>query len=144
MKQASFIPVFVETIPEVLDEGRLYISLRYRTASHLCACGCGSRAVTPIKPTKWSVTYDGETVSLSPSIGRWQLPCKSHYWIRRNGVDWSRPFTDREIAAVQRRDAADLHEYYASRGGVSGPEQATPADSGMWSRIWRSITKKKV
>ena len=33
-----------------------------------------------------SVKYDGETVSLSPSIGNFQFPCKSHYWIRENRV----------------------------------------------------------
>lgn len=115
MKQAEFIPQFVETVPEELEPGRLYISIRFRTASHLCACGCGARVVTPIKPAKWAFTYDGETVSLWPSIGHWQLPCKSHYIIRENKVIWARTFREAEIERVQRRDARDLHNYYRLR-----------------------------
>lgn len=115
MKQSSFLPKFVETIPEELEEGRLYISARFRTASHLCACGCGSRVVTPLKPAKWQLTNNKGLVSLSPSIGRWQLPCKSHYWIRDNQVVWSWTFTEEEMKAVLERDATDLHDYYASR-----------------------------
>ncbi|WP_417924835.1 DUF6527 family protein [Collimonas pratensis] len=26
----------------------------------------------------WSLTYDGKTVSLDPSIGNWSLPCRAH------------------------------------------------------------------
>lgn len=42
MNRLSYIvPVFVEFIPENLDYGKIYISDTYRTATHLCACGCG-------------------------------------------------------------------------------------------------------
>jgi len=140
VKQPSFIPEFVETIPEVLEEDRMYISIRFRTASHLCACGCGSRVVTPIKPAKWKLTYDGETVSLSPSIGRWQLPCRSHYWICNNRVFWSRAFTEEEIETVLRSDAKDLRNYYAAR---QKPQQSKPelaAKQSLLSRLWHRIT----
>lgn len=30
---------FVETIPEKLEQGVLYVSERRKTAAHLCACG---------------------------------------------------------------------------------------------------------
>lgn len=115
MKQSVFVPEFVEAVPEDLEPGHLYISERFRTASHLCACGCGSRVVTPLKPAKWQLTKRGDRVSLSPSIGRWQLPCKSHYWICDNRVVWSRAFSDEEMQAVLERDARDLHEYHAAR-----------------------------
>ncbi len=115
MRPDSFIPEFVETMPEELDEGRLYISSRFRTASHLCACGCGSRVVTPLKPAKWELTNVDGIVSLSPSIGRWQLPCKSHYWIRDNQVIWSGPLSEDDMQAVLDRDARDLHDYYGAR-----------------------------
>jgi hypothetical protein len=115
------LPEFVDAIPGSLDEGRLYISIRYRTATHLCACGCGTKVVTPIKPPRWHVTYDGETVTLWPSIGRWQLPCRSHYWIRRNEVIWSRPWTETEIAEGRLLDAEDLHNYYANRRSHEPP-----------------------
>lgn len=116
-------PVFVEFIPEVLEAGKLYLSIRFRTASHLCACGCGLKVVTPIKPAKWRFTYDGESVSLSPSVGRWQLPCKSHYCIVKNEIIWARPFSEREMASVQRRDVRDTRAYYQRR---AEPEHNMP------------------
>lgn len=116
MKPTTIEPVFVDGIPEILEPGHIYISVRFRTASHLCACGCGAKVVTPIRPPKWRFTYDGETVSLSPSVGRWQLPCKSHYWIKQNEVRWAPPLSGREIAKVLEADARDLNEYYRAPG----------------------------
>lgn len=135
MKQSSFTPIFVDTVPEDLEVGKLYVSHRFRTASHLCACGCGSRVVTPLKPAKWALTVDEGRVSLSPSIGRWQLPCKSHYWIRDNNVIWSRAFTEEEIQAVLKRDTADLHEYYAARSG-------SRERVGLFSKLWRWLRRR--
>lgn len=136
MKQSVFVPEFVDTIPEDLESGRLYISIRFRTASHLCACGCGDRVVTPIKPPKWRFMYDGETISLYPSIGRWQLPCQSHYLIRRNKVVWARQFSKKEIDEVIDRDARDLRAYYKP---VGESEQAppAPAPNERWLARWR-------
>ncbi|WP_245801874.1 DUF6527 family protein [Chitinophaga sancti] len=34
----------------------------------------------------FKLTYDGETVSLHPSIGNWQFNCKSHYWINKDVI----------------------------------------------------------
>ena len=31
----------------------------------------------------------GERALLYPSIGNWQFPCRSHYWIRRNRIIWA-------------------------------------------------------
>lgn len=135
MKQSSFAPEFVETIPEALEPGKLYISERFRTASHLCACGCGSRVVTPLKPAKWKLTNNHGRVSLHPSIGRWQLPCKSHYWIRDNKVVWSRPFSEEEMAAVLEQDTRDLHEYYEGR---TKPKRARRSVA----RLWRWLTRR--
>ena len=56
MRSEFLEPRFVEAIPEELEPGFLYVSIRFRTAQHLCACGCGSRIVTPIKPAKYSLT----------------------------------------------------------------------------------------
>ena len=62
---------FVEFIPSTLNDGVLYISIPYATAVHKCCCGCGEKVVTPLTPTDWSLTFDGLTASLSPSIGNW-------------------------------------------------------------------------
>lgn len=79
---------FVSTIPDRLEKGVLYISIDYATAVHLCACGCGQEVVTPLSPHDWSLMFDGETVSLCPSVGNWSFQCRSHYWVRRNRVHW--------------------------------------------------------
>ena len=86
----SIRPAFVDMVPDVdLMEGDvLYVSMPYATAIHKCACGCGSETVTPLAPDEWSLIYDGETISLTPSIGNQRLECGSHYWIRQNKVDW--------------------------------------------------------
>src|SRR6058998_1536305 len=95
---------FVEQIPERLEEGVLHISIQYATGMHLCACGCGHEVVTPLSPTDWEMTFDGETVSLAPSIGSWSLKCQSHYWIRRGRVRWARWMSRDEIEGGRQRD----------------------------------------
>jgi len=62
---------FVEYVPAELADGVLYISIIYRSAVRRCACGCGNKVVTPITPADWQLPYDGDTVSLTPSIGNW-------------------------------------------------------------------------
>lgn len=143
MRRDGLTHEFVESIPATLEEGRLYISIRFRTASHLCACGCGTKVVTPIKPAKWHLTYDGETVSLWPSVGRWQLPCRSHYWIRHDRVEWAADWSDKQVERGRQRDARDVHDYYRQRtpdstapDGAGENESAPPR---FWSKIirWR-------
>jgi len=109
---------FVEFVPRQLEDGVLYISLAYNTAVHKCACGCGSKVTTPIGPTKWRVTYDGETVSLYPSIGNWSYACRSHYWITGNRVEWSPSWSQEEITAARARDREDRERFYRSGGGM--------------------------
>jgi len=108
MKLGELQPEFAHFIPKELAEGVLYVSMNYATVRHLCACGCGTQVVTPLSPPKWSLTFDGDTVSLCPSIGNWQFPCRSHYWIQRNKVKWSRQWSNEEIAEAMRRDAEEL------------------------------------
>ena len=112
MRLKRITPEFVEFIPERLKDGVLYISIPYATASHNCACGCGQRVVTPIKPMDWSLGWNGEEVSLDPSIGNWSFPCRSHYWIRHNRIVWSRPYSDYEIAAVREKEALGRRAYF--------------------------------
>jgi Family of unknown function (DUF6527) len=111
MTAAAFQPEFAEYIPSGLEPGILYVSLKYSTAVHLCACGCGRKVVTPLSPAGWRLTFDG-TVSINPSIGNWQYPCQSHYFIRSNQVIWARRFTPDKIRASQWRDAEDRQAHY--------------------------------
>ena len=95
---------FVEFIPEKLLPGVIYVSIPYATAAHSCFCGCGSKVVTPLSRRGWSVTFDGESISLYPSVGNYGLPCKSHYFVRNNGVEWARTMSQGEIDAEKERD----------------------------------------
>lgn len=103
-KRHQLQPVFVDTIPGTLEEGRLYISKRYRTAVHRCCCGCGLEVVTPLNPAKWRLTEHGANVSLFPSVGNWSFPCQSHYWIDHNRVRWAGSMPQWRIDQVRRLD----------------------------------------
>jgi Family of unknown function (DUF6527) len=122
---------FVDAIPDNLDEGVLYASIRFATAIHLCCCGCGSEVVTPLSPTDWSITFDGESVSLRPSIGNWSFPCQSHYWIVHNRIRWARTWNHDEIAAGRRYDTL-------AKAGHFTPDDARPKIAGdtVGQRRW--------
>ena len=92
---------FVHHIPDDLVEDVLYVSIPFVTAIHLCCCGCRNEVVTPLDPDGWQVMFDGESVSLYPSIGNWSLACQSHYWIRRNQVMWLPSLPRRETTSLR-------------------------------------------
>lgn len=102
MKRSTIDFEFVEFVPRDLEEGKLYISTTYSTAVHRCCCGCGSKITTPLAPSEWSLTFDGEAVSLHPSIGNWSFPCQSHYWIHRNKIKWAGRFSAAQITELRR------------------------------------------
>jgi len=106
---------FVEFIPEQIEGGVLYISIQYCTAIHKCVCGCGNEVVTPLSPTDWELTFDGKTVSLSPSIGNWNFDCKSHYWIIKNKIRFSRQWSAEEIENNRKKDSTKKKKYYGKK-----------------------------
>ena len=97
----------VVSAPRPLTPGVVYISERFRTALHLCCCGCGTEVVTPLNPAGWSYRLRNGKVSLFPSIGNWSLPCRSHYYIIDGQVQWATQMTEAQIRRVKQRDAAD-------------------------------------
>lgn len=113
MKTFSF--GFYDYIPEKLEENHLYISMKYKSISHLCPCGCGNRVVTTLSPVRWKIIFDGESVSLSPSIGNWDLPCQSHYWIKKNEIHWANIMTEKAIAEVRKHDNNDRKKHTKKR-----------------------------
>jgi hypothetical protein len=86
---------------------------------HRCACGCGNKVITPIRPADWHLFYDGDTVSLTPSIGNWGFPCRSHYWIKAGQIRWSHAWTDDQIAAGRARDDRGRTQYFAARAAAA-------------------------
>lgn len=106
---------FVESIPDKIEEGTIYISIPFDTIIHKCCCGCDNEVVTPLSPTDWSLIYNGETVSLSPSIGNWNFECKSHYWIDKSKVRWATKWSEDEIRHGQNYDKKAKEQYYNSK-----------------------------
>lgn len=102
-------------IPNSLDPGVLYLSEEFETATHLCACGCGSKISTPIGRVDWTFQEGEHGPSLRPSIGNGQLPCRSHYFIDDGAIRWAEPMSDGQAKAVLGRDISRRRAYYESQ-----------------------------
>lgn len=138
---------FVGLAPKALEEGVLYVSVEYGSAVHKCFCGCGIKVATPFTPTDWKLIFDGDTVSLSPSVGNWDLPCRSHYVIKRDVVHWAGDMTREEIEGGRAADRQRKAAYYGVtplEGAVSAlpkRSRAMPAPTkkrSLWSRLFGS------
>lgn len=127
MKISAIRPVYVESFPKILEDGLLYISRPFGTACHLCCCGCGTKIVTPLRPTEYRLADVGGRVTLYPSVGNWNHACRSHYVIRNGQVIVAGDMGQEEIDDGRVRDAAEKHAYY------SQPPRS------WWSKIWGVI-----
>jgi hypothetical protein len=150
MRRTSLAHEFVEYIPSELADGILYISITYRTAVHRCACGCGNKVVTPITPADWQLFYDGDTVSLTPSIGNWGFPCRSHYWINAERIRWAGTWNSKQITAGRARDDHGRARYFERRavGAASIQPPETSGNRASWFcglrrwLVWRSPPRR--
>jgi hypothetical protein len=106
---------FIKHAPDKLEDGVLYISIEYSTVIHKCCCGCGEEVVTPLSPTDWKLIYDGETVSLYPSIGNWSFKCQSHYFITNSRVQRAPNWTKSQIERARKCDELIKKEYYKNK-----------------------------
>jgi Family of unknown function (DUF6527) len=122
----------VHYMPKLLESGVLYVSDEFGTAAHLCACGCGSKVRTPLGPTEWRIEETPRGPSLFPSVGNWQQPCQSHYWIRRGEVRWAERWTPEEIAAGRQAEEDRRRAYYDA---LELPR------TGTIQTIWRWLKK---
>jgi len=143
MRIAAFRHAFVDFIPDNLEAGVLYVSITYATAIHACACGCGKEIVTPITLTDWTMSFDGDSVSLDPSIGNWSLACRSHYWIRRGQVVWAPTWSDQEIqsARMTNRVRKELHFHDSPERPTSTSKQERQRPS-FWTRLGKWLTRR--
>lgn len=141
MRDASLSHTFVQSIPADLEDSILYICIEYATAVHKCCCGCGHKVVTPLSPTDWKVTYNGDTVSLSPSIGNWSFACKSHYWILNDTVSWADTWSKEQIDFGRAQDLTSKNEYFegdkAKINGVSANKNWRKTLVVMVKSLWR-------
>lgn len=115
MKTEHFALQSVHYMPKVLEAGILYVSEEFHTAAHLCACGCMQKVRTPLGPTEWTVRADVRGPTLRPSVGNWQLPCRSHYLITNGNVQWSNRWTEKQIHAGRQMEHAKRTAYYEAR-----------------------------
>jgi hypothetical protein len=95
--------VFVDSAPDRLEPGTMYISTKYRAIVHLCLCGCTEKVLLNLDPDSWSFTFDGRSISIHDSVGNVGLPCRSHYIVRRNRVTWLPPLVgvDPQLALLE-------------------------------------------
>ncbi len=143
--EITFSHKFVQFIPNELEEGVLYISTEFATATHKCACGCGREVVTPLSPTDWSLTFDGRTISLEPSIGNWSFPCQSHYWIKRDKIRWAPKWSAHQIKAGREYDSIQKRSYFEKQDDESektGEEASRAATGQLKISLWQRIKQK--
>lgn len=151
MRHTQLEPRFVKGIPRDLEPGLLYVSMEYGTVVHSCCCGCGHEVVTPLTPTDWRITFDGETISLWPSVGNWNLPCRSHYVIKANRVIEAMPWDKSMIEAEQKRDKAIKARFYAQPAAspqtAQGNQRTVPeavrcrsTQEGFLAKLWRWLS----
>jgi Family of unknown function (DUF6527) len=121
-RQTALAHEFVEYMPDQLKDGILYVSIPFATVAHKCCCGCGHEVVTPLSPTDWKLIFDGQSISLDPSIGNWSFPCKSHYWVRNGKIRWACKWTQEEVDAGRASDRMAKQEHFGGRDAAT-PEK---------------------
>lgn len=133
---------FVRSIPKELEPGVLYISVEYATAIHSCCCGCGNHVVTPFTPTDWQMSFNGESVSLSPSIGNWGFPCRAHYIINNGRVVEAGQWSRAQVEAGRRQDKVNKSRFYQNGTPVAeeaGSSITNTDQNGLLRKLGRWI-----
>src|SRR5208337_944470 len=142
-RERELIPEFVEFVPPELKDDVIYISMIYGTAVHKCCCGCGEKVATPFSPTDWKLIFDGETISLHPSIGNWSLKCQSHYCITNNRVRWADRWSKDKINAAKVYDRLAKERYFGTtdtatdgaRKDAAGAAGTGKTELGIWQKV---------
>lgn len=90
IRKVEYTPVFVETMPDNYERGKVYISETYKVANHICLCGCDNMTVMPFgDPKYWQLVKESNgTVSFIGSVGNYSFPCKSHYIMTKNNANF--------------------------------------------------------
>lgn len=118
-------------MPKQLKPGILYVSEKFGTAAHLCACGCGAKIRTPLGPTEWALQDTASGPSLWPSVGNWQQACQSHYIIQGGKIIWAATWTPEQIASGRHGEEQRRKAYY----------DALYPREGLLTRLWKWLKK---
>lgn len=144
MSRATYTHKFVKAFPEQLDEGVLYVSVEFATAAHRCFCGCGSEVYTRFSPTDWSMKFDGQTVTINPSIGNWSFACQSHYILANGRIRWADKWSRERIDLGRFLDRERKGRHYKGKSLAPLPTpQSEPASRpGILARLARWLVSK--
>lgn len=88
LKRVTITPVFVDQMPDHYEFNHVYISRQYKTAKHICLCGCETMVVMPLNRESfpnmhWGLVEEPNgTISFIGSV--LQHPCEAHYIITNN------------------------------------------------------------
>lgn len=90
------------------------------------------------------MTFDGETVSLRPSIGNWMQKCRSHYVINRGKVIEAGPWSDEKVETEWRRDRVAKERFYGKTPTARPAVQDLPpaTNTSIWRRVRECVTGK--
>lgn len=128
----------VDRVPEILDEGVLYVSRKRQLAMHLCCCGCGSEVTTPFRGfPSWELTTSHGHPTLSPSIGNSGLPCRSHYFIRDGKVLWCSKMSDTEMYKAQFAQERERDEYFAMSTACQQEKRTLHQHNCFFKKLFR-------
>lgn len=128
-------PIFVELMPP-FDEivgGKLWISMKYRTATMRCPCGCKHLVVISFHPKRWSLCYDGKTITLKGSIWSATSKCGSHYFIINNMIRHAEHIPSTRISEYQELEKNKMSQWRREK------QEAVPKILPI--RLWERLKK---
>lgn len=140
--------VFDENAPlnRVIDIAQRGVGRRLgkrRPGIHRIECGEYGR-YTRFSPRDWSMKFNGEAVSISPSIGNWSFACQSHYILDGGRVHWADRWSRERIELGRLLDRERKERHY--KGEPTAPILAEPkvqaARLGPLARFARWLTGK--
>lgn len=92
LRKPLYVNKYVETIPENLKLGILYVEGsggNYWFAALLCPCGCGKEINVNLDSDEspcWTLG-DSKCSDLSPSLWK-NNGCKSHFFLKKGEIKW--------------------------------------------------------
>jgi hypothetical protein len=87
--------------------------------------------MTPLGPAEWTYSEHDGRPTLYPSIGNWQLPCRSHYFITAGQIHWAAQWSEHQVDAGRQADEQRRRAHYASRN----------TNPRFWTRLWQWFRK---
>lgn len=95
-REVRHIPEFLYAMfddEQKQDDGVFYVVDNSPYIGYNCPCGCGRVVILPTKKHQdgydgWGFKEEDGKVTLSPSVYSTGFPCRSHYFIRENRIDW--------------------------------------------------------